>query len=335
MRLVQFTTKQGERRVGAVSDEQKGAINLLNEVRSTYQLAREAVATDTPLSELVERYLSGNMVDYETIATVGRLLPPLDHPTDPAHCLVTGSGMTHRGSADARDRQNAEATSESTRSLASFMRSLRLGLERGKADETGIGTQPGWFYKGDGSCIVPPGKPFEIENFSLDGSEEPELVGLYLIGDDGQPCRIGFALGNELSDHLMEQRNYLHLAHSKLRQCSIGPELLLGELPREVEGTSRVLRDGRVLWEKPFLSGEANMTHSIANLEYHHFKYRAFRRPGDIHVHFLGTSTMSFADGIETRPGDVFEIAAKSFGRPLRNELQRLDAEAPVAVQAL
>lgn len=334
MRLVQFTTKEDERRVGAVSDEQKGAIHLLDGVRSTYELARRAIATETTIHELVEQHLSGNRVDYDTIATVGRLLPPFDHPTDPAHCLVTGSGMTHQGSADVRHPESEE-TSESSRKLTDLLRSMGRKVESAKTDDAGIGTQPGWFYKGDGSCAVPPGKPFKIENFSLDGSEEPEIVGLYLIGEDEQPYRIGFAIGNELSDHLMEQRNYLHLAHSKLRQCSFGPELLLGDLPQEVKGTSRVLRDGRILWEKPFLSGETHMTHSIANLEYHHFKYRAFRRPGDIHIHFLGTSIMSFADGIETRPGDVFEISAEGFGRPLRNELQRLDAETPVAVHAL
>ena len=72
---------------------------------------------------------------------------------------------------------------------------------------------------------------------------------------------------------------------------------------------SRILRDGKVVWEKPFLSGEDNMSHTIANLEHHHFKYPLFRQPGDVHVHMFGTATLSFADGIKTEPGDVFEIA--------------------------
>jgi len=61
------------------------------------------------------------------------------------------------------------------------------------------------------------------------------------------------------------------------------------------------------------------MSHTIANLEAHHFKYPGFRRPGDVHVHFFGTATLSFADGIKTQDGDVFEIEAKPFGLPLRN----------------
>ncbi len=82
---------------------------------------------------------------------------------------------------------------------------------------------------------------------------------------------------------------------------------------------SRILRDGKLLWEKPFLSGEDNMSHSLANLEHHHFKYGIFRQPGDVHVHMFGTATLSFADGIGTQAGDVFEIEAAPFGAPLRN----------------
>jgi hypothetical protein len=89
-----------------------------------------------------------------------------------------------------------------------------------------------------------------------------------------------------------------------------------------------------VLWEKPFLTGEDNMSHSLVNLEHHHFKYAAFRRPGDVHVHFFGTATLSFADGVRTRPGDVFEIAAAPFTLPLRNPLAFADA-APATVRVL
>jgi hypothetical protein len=120
-----------------------------------------------------------------------------------------------------------------------------------------------------------------------------------------------------------EKHNYLWLAHSKLRQAALGPELLLGDLPADVRGTCRIRRNGEVAWEKPFLTGEANMSHSLANLEHHHFKYGLFRRPGDIHVHFFGTSTASFADGVTVEDGDLFEIEAAPFQLPLRNPLRR------------
>jgi len=152
--------------------------------------------------------------------------------------------------------------------------------------------------------------------------EEPELVGLYLIGPDGTPHRLGFAIGNEFSDHVTERQNYLYLAHSKLRACAVGPELRVGELPQDLRGTSRIRRGDGVLWEKPFLTGEANMCHALANLEYHHFKYAAHRRPGDVHLHFFGTATLSFADEVRVQPGDVFEIDLPALGAPLRNPLR-------------
>jgi hypothetical protein len=196
-----------------------------------------------------------------------------------------------------------------------------MGLEGGKPQLPGPGVQPEWFYKGDGSSVVAPGADLPMPEFALDGGEEPEIAGIYLVDPNGKPWRLGFALGNEYSDHVTERQNYLYLAHSKLRACAIGPELRTGALPDKLEGESRIVRKGSVLWRKPFLSGEGNMSHTIANLEYHHFKYKLFRRPGDLHVHFFGTATLSFGDGIRTEPGDMFEIEMAEFGAPLRNRL--------------
>ena len=215
------------------------------------------------------------------------------------------------------------------------MRMFLMGEAGGKPAVGEAGVQPEWFYKGDGSIVVETGRPLPVPAFALDGGEEPEVAGIYLIGPDGRPYRLGFALGNEFSDHLTERENYLWLAHSKLRHAALGPELRLGDLPGDVRGTSRIRRDGAVLWEKPFTTGEANMTHSIANLEHHHFKHARFRRPGDVHVHFFGTATASFADGVSTQPGDVFEIEAEGFNLPLRNPLAREDDEGLVRVSAL
>ena len=73
------------------------------------------------------------------------------------------------------------------------------------------------------------------------------------------------------------------------------------------------------------------MSHTIANLEYHHFKYDLFRNPGDVHVHMFGTATLSFADGIKTQPDDIFEIEESQFGAALRNPV-RVENERPVIV---
>jgi hypothetical protein len=283
-------------------------------------LAVEAIGRGCGLKELVDERLHSTEHDYDQLLADGSILPPLDHP-DPAHCIVTGTGLTHLGSADARDAMHKKISGE-IETLTDSMKMFRMGLEGGKRNDGKPGIQPEWFYKGSGSILRGSGQPLTMPDFSEDGGEEPEIAGLYVIAADGTPYRLGFALGNEFSDHVMERQNYLWLAHSKLRQCSIGPALRTGALPDHVEGKSRVLAaDGRVRWERPFLSGEANMSHTIDNLEHHHFKYALFRRPGDVHVHFFGTATLSFADGVRVQPGEIFEIEAEGFGRPLRNAL--------------
>ena len=88
-------------------------------------------------------------------------------------------------------------------------------------------------------CALP--KP----SFALDGGEEPELAGLYMIDAKGKPVRLGFALGNEYSDHITERQNYLFLAHSKLRHCAIGPEMIAGSAPGNISGMSRINRKGQ------------------------------------------------------------------------------------------
>jgi hypothetical protein len=297
---------------------------------STYALAVKAAAAGLALAEVVAQHGLGEAVDLPAMAAAGRLAQPLTHP-DPSHLHLTGTGLTHLGSAATRDAMHAKANAaDATDSMKMF----RMGLEGGKPAQL-PGAQPEWFYKGNGHSAVAPGRPLVSPAFALDGGEEPEIAGLYVISPGGAPCRVGWALANEFSDHVTERINYLYLAHSKLRVASFGPEILVGELPADIRGTSRILRDGKVIWEKPFLSGEANMSHSFANLEHHHFKYPLFRQPGDVHVHMFGTATLSFADGVKPEPGDVFEIAAAPFGLPLQNPLAVAPPEGVATVRAL
>lgn len=317
MLLVQFLNAAGQRRVGIL---QQDTIHEIDGVDSTLALAQAAIAAQTGLEQLATSKAGAQTHAYADVAVSGRLLPPLDHP-DAAHCYVTGTGLTHLGSADTRDSMHKKIGGEMD-SLSDSMKMFRMGVEGGKPAGGGAGVAPEWFYKGDGSVVRASGQPLEMPEFSLDGGEEPEIAGLYVIGADGLPYRLGYAIGNEFSDHVTERQNYLYLAHSKLRTCSFGPALLVGELPAHVQGHSRVIdAAGNVRWEKAFVSGEQNMSHTIENLEHHHFKYELFKRPGDIHVHFFGTATLSFADGIQVQPGETFEIEADAFGPPLRNPL--------------
>ena len=318
-RLLQQRLPDGTRRVILAED----AAHVVTGVATTRELAQAAIAESVSLLDAARARRSDDSVDLVAALEAGELLPAIDHP-DSARLMLAGTGLTHLGSATGRDAMHkAAAEGKQTDSMRLFLE----GMEGGRPAAGVIGAQPEWFYKGDGQGLVAPEAPFASPAFAQDGGEEPELAGIYLIGDDGTPFRLGIALANEFSDHVTERHNYLWLAHSKLRQASLGPELLLGEPPADIRGTSRIVRDGKTLWEKPFLTGEANMSHSLANLEHHHFKYAAFRRPGDIHVHFFGTATLSCADGVQTQDGDVFEIEAAPFTLPLRNALATAPAD--------
>lgn len=318
MRLIQFEDSTGQRGVGVVEGD---AIQVVNGASSTRTLALAAIANGRSLLKEVEaRGTTLGPEGYTHVLEARRILPPLDHE-DPAHCLISGTGLTHLGSASTRDQMHQQKVDDKA-ALTDTARMFQWGLDGGRPAAGTVGAQPEWFYKGDGSIVVRPNQAFQSPDFAEDAGEEPELTGLYVIGEDGKPYRLGFALGNEFSDHVMERRNYLYLAHSKLRNCSYGPELRVGELPRHLAGTSRIWRDGTVLWEKEFLSGEDNMCHSLENLEYHHFKYVQFLRPGDVHVHFFGTATLSVADNIKTQPGDRFEVSMREFGEPLCNTIE-------------
>ncbi|NPD16380.1 GguC protein [Xinfangfangia sp. D13-10-4-6] len=329
MFLSQIRLENGARALVAREGE---AAWIVPGVTTTTEAANAAIAARRSLKEEVMSRGKGEAVDLAATLAAGRVLLPVDH-ADPAHLHLTGTGLTHLGSAATRNSMHAKTDPDT---LTDSMKMFRMGVEGGKPDAGRIGVQPEWFYKGNGYNAVAPGAALVSPGCALDAGEEPEVAGLYLIGADGTPFRLGWALANEFSDHVTERGNYLWLAHSKLRPASYGPEMLLGDLPADIQGSSRILRDGKVIWEKPFLSGEANMSHSIANLEHHHFKYDIFRQPGDVHVHFFGTATLSFADGISATQGDVWQISAPGFGLALENPLDQQPAETgPFAVTSL
>lgn len=324
MRFIQYLDDDGNQRVGCTSTD-AGRVRRLDGTASLLALAQAAWEHGRTLTQLAETRLGAlESTPLPKLLEGLRVLSPLTHD-DPAHCLVSGTGLTHLGSAATRDAMHAKVGAQPEESLSDSMRMFKWGLEGGRPPAGQAGVQPEWFYKGDGRIVVAPGAPLVSPAFALDAGEEPELVGLYWVAPDGTPCRLGFAVGNEFSDHVTERQNYLFLAHSKLRACAVGPELAAGPIPADLQGTSRIRRRGEVVWEKPFATGEANMCHSLENLEYHHFKYPQHRRPGDVHLHFFGTATLSFADGVKVEPGDRFEIEQPALGAALVN---------PVAVEA-
>jgi hypothetical protein len=325
MRLVQLQHPIEGRRLASVEEP---ALRLMQRFPSLFDAAMRAIQDSRPLQELLTADLSETTLDYDAVYA-GRLewklLPAADHPTEAACCVVSGTGLTHKKSAANRDAMHQSGATAAAPPLTDSMKIYQWGAEGGRPPEGTIGVQPEWFYKGNGTILRAHGEPLETPDFGDDGGEEPEVAAIYLVGPDGQPYRLGFVTGNEFSDHQMERKNYLYLAPSKLRTCSIGPEIVLDETFTGISGTVRVERDGATLWSHAIDTGEANMVHSLANLEYHHFKYPLHRRPGDLHVHFFGADAFSFGDGVSLADGDMMEVAWNGMGRPLRNPIRIAD----------
>jgi len=316
MHLIQL--RQGTTRRVAIVEEPRVRL-LAAEVASVYALALEAIAQGKELEELARAKATHETLDYEPIyrgQSPLKLLPPLDHPEESARCLVTGTGLTHLGSA-----KNRNAMHGKTDNLTDSMKMFQLGVEQGKPGAREIGAAPEWFYKGSGAILRAQGEPLLVPAYAEDGGEEAEIAGCYVIGPDGKPWRVGFAQGNEFSDHVFEKKNYLNLAGSKIRTCSLGPELVVGADFQSVPGTAEIERDRKILWKKEILTGEAEMCHSLANIEHHHFKFETHRRPGDAHVHYFGACALSFGEGIKLADGDVMRVHFNGLGRALENPL--------------
>jgi hypothetical protein len=202
------------------------------------------------------------------------------------------------------------------------MQIYHWGLEGGQPKPGAIGVQPEWFYKGTGVVLKAHGDPLEVPSYANDGGEEPEVAGIYVVDKNGSPWRIGFSAGNEFSDHVMEKKNYLYLAPSKLRNCSLGPELVINMDFQELEGEVSIIRNGKPEWSKIIKTGEVNMAHSLANLEYHHFKYEQHRIPLQAHVHFFGADAFSFGNQVQLQEGDLMNIHWEGMGRALSNPIK-------------
>jgi hypothetical protein len=207
LRLIQVRAADGQRSVAAVDDA--GVARRIKGVSSTYELAQAAISAGTSLAGAVAARSVDERLDLEELQASNRLLAPIDHP-DPAHLYLTGTGLTHLGSAEGRDKMHKAAAGGT---LTDSMRMFMMGLEGGKPAAGQVGAQPEWFYKGDGSCVVGTGQAIPSPDFALDGSEEPEIAGIYLIDSAGNPRRLGFCLANEFSDPITERGNYLWLAH--------------------------------------------------------------------------------------------------------------------------
>lgn len=331
-RLVQLHHPSQERKVALVDEPY---LQILSGSRSVYDLAMEAIAKEQSLISVIRDRISETTVPYDEVyegRSEWKLLPAFDHPDNPMLCMVAGTGLTHRNSALNRQMMHVSGENKPTDSMQMY----QWGVEGGTPPAGQIGVQPEWFYKGNGSTLRAHAQPLTVPAFGNDGGEEPEIAGIYVIDECGAPYRIGFCSGNEFSDHIMEKKNYLYLAPSKLRECSIGPELVLDASFHVFEGEVSVTRNGENLWSSSIRSGEENMSHNLANLEYHHFKYPGHRIPLQAHVHFFGADAFSFGNQVKLQDGDIMSVSWQGMGRPLRNPISvKHEAEAPVQIRSL
>lgn len=340
MRLIQFQIPALGRRVGMVEGDTAFDLTSLNSKWThTWGIFMEARGAGKTIEQHVNdsircsadsSFIYSDLLNRRPGDLAGWLLPPVDHP-DPAHCIVAGTGLTHLGSTSQRDSMHKDENPNKTDSQKMF----EMGLDGGKPKPGIRGIQPEWFYKGTGIILRGCSDFLDIPSFTEDGGEEPEIVGCYIIDDDGIPCRIGFATANEWSDHAMERVNYLYLAPSKLRTCSIGPELVTDISFGDIRGICRIYRGQEVIYDSgELLTGEENMSHSLANLEDHHFKNSQFRIPGDVHIHFFGTMKLSFGSRGPLQDGDRIEIQFQGMGESLVNFVRRIPLDSnPVIVQ--
>ncbi|MGI8635508.1 MAG: hypothetical protein ACR2KZ_08915, partial [Segetibacter sp.] len=98
-RLVQITHSTIGRRVAMV---QEPSLVILKNTTSVYELAIEALEKQEKLGALVSSRLSDEVINYDSVYNgTGEwsLLPSFDHPKNPAACIVSGTGLTHKNSA--------------------------------------------------------------------------------------------------------------------------------------------------------------------------------------------------------------------------------------------
>jgi hypothetical protein len=319
MHLVQISNGK-ERRVALVEEPH---LSCLADVSSVYELAQRYANSGSKLSEQAFVLATGEVLDYDSIyscTSEWHLLAPIDVQGMPSRVVVSGTGLTHLGSAKQRQEMHL-AEAAKAEAMTDSMRMFQWGVEAGRPPEGEIGIAPEWFYKGTGAVLRGPFESLSVPAYAEDGGEEAEIAGVYIIGEDGTPYRIGLTVGNEFSDHRFEKRNYLNLAGSKLRTCSIGPEIVIGAEFRAVAGEVTITRGSEKIWSKQVVTGEENMCHSLANMEHHHFKFEGHRQPGDVHVHYFGADSLSFGAGIAMENGDWMQVQYEGFGRALRNPI--------------
>ena len=133
LRLLQHRAADGSRSVILAEDD---TAHFLEGVGSVRELALRAIAAGDTLEAAARACGMGASVDIAAELAAGRLLAPIDHE-DPAHLLMTGTGLTHLGSAEGRDKMHKAAAAGEN--VTDSMRMFLEGLEGGKPSDGAVG----------------------------------------------------------------------------------------------------------------------------------------------------------------------------------------------------
>ena len=167
--------------------------------------------------------------------------------------------------------------------LTDSMRMYLAGVEGGRPRRARSACSPSGFTRGPARSCGPTASRSSSRRSPTTAGEEPEVAACYVVDDAGHAvAQSASPPGNEFADHVMEKKNYLYLAHSKLRECAIGPELALDEpIFAASPGTVTIRRERRAGVDAcRFARARRRWPTSLANLEHHHFKYAAHRIAG-------------------------------------------------------
>src|SRR5271157_1901928 len=168
MRLIQFIVSDTGRHAGLIEKDIVIDLTSINpNWQSIYRIFEEAQQAGKNLesyiynSEFPKNRVTLSYFELLKQKPGGKiwLIPPLDHP-DPAHCLISGTGLTHLGSASQRNEMHKapvhpktiEAKRE-TRVITDSQKMFEMGLKGGKPEFGKRGIQPEWFYKGTGTIL--------------------------------------------------------------------------------------------------------------------------------------------------------------------------------------
>ena len=250
---------------------------------SVYSLAQSAIA-----GIAVARRTDRGADDRRRRSTTTQSTRPIGVATSAAdrssvrasRLLVSGTGLTHLGSAKDRQAMHGVAESELTDSMKMF----RWGVDGGRPAPGQVGHRTRVVLQGERvrSC-APTASRSSCLPYGEDGGEEAEIAGVYIIDARRTPVAHRHVqrqriLRPSVREAELSQSGQLEASHVFARPGA-------GRRPdfESVAGKVAIERDGAIVWSKDIITGEANMCSQPAEHRASSFQVRqpspARRRP--------------------------------------------------------